>query len=290
MLIILYYASILVSNINSSFIDGPAIMGIINCSQDSFYAPSAHFDAALKQAETMVAEGADILDIGAEATNPHVDISRHPSSDQREIDQIIPLVEAIKQRFDTAISIDTSRYAVMSAAINVGADMINDQRALQSEGALDLIKTKSTPVCLMDFPIGRSPGQECLETFIQSVKDRLLCFAERCLAAGMQRDNIILDPGFGQGHYGKNLDENYYLLAHLNQIVDLGFPVLSGWSRKSMIGDVIGGVPATQRLPGSITAAVLAAQKGASILRVHDVKATCDALSVLHKMNQMGSI
>ena len=253
----------------------PAIMGIINVSPNSFYNPHLNIDAALHTAEKMVGEGADILDIGGEATNPFVDIEMDSPSVQIELDRLLPVIEAIKGRFSILISVDTSRPVVMREAINRGADMINDQRALSLNGALMTVSDLKTPICLMHFSLRtcKSSPLSCSE-LLASIKKKLEESVRRCKKAGILEDRIIIDPGFGQGHYNKNLMENFYLLNHLSQFVAMGFPVLSGWSRKSMIGDVLNQPEAINRLYGSIAADVLAAYKGAAIIRTHDVQAT----------------
>ena len=258
-------------------------MGVINCSPNSFHAPVQNYDEALSQAEAMIQAGAAILDVGGEATNPFVNIECEAPSVQAEIDRVALVIDAIKERFDVLVSVDTSRPEVMLAA---NADMINDQRALQLPGALEAAIKLDVPVCLMHFFDKRVPGSTSLQVMLMQIKNDLMAFVKRCELAGIARNKLIIDPGFGQGNYGKSCDENFYLLSHLDQLVALGLPVLSGWSRKSMIGDVLG-VTADKRLYGSITAAVISAQKGASILRVHDVAATMDAIKVLRKQCEM---
>ena len=259
----------------------PAIMGIINVSPNSFYNPHLSIDAALRTAEKMVGEGADILDIGGEATNPFIDIETDSPSVQIELDRLLPVIEAIKRRFSILISVDTSRPVVMREAIGSGADIINDQRALSLDGALITVSDLKTPICLMHFPSRtcESNPLSCSE-LLASIKKELEESVWRCREAGILEDRIVIDPGFGQGHYSKNLMENFYLLNHLSQFVAMGFPVLSGWSRKSMIGDVLNQPAAIDRLYGSIAADVLAAYKGASIIRTHDVQATWEGVKI----------
>lgn len=258
----------------------PAIMGIINVSPNSFYNPHSSIDAALHTAEKMVDEGADILDIGGEATNPFVDIETDSPSVQIELDRLLPVIEAIKRRFSILISVDTSRPVVMREAINMGADMINDQRALSLDDALVTVSALKTPVCLMHFPARtRASGLLSCAELLVSIKKELKESVRRCKKAGILEDRIVIDPGFGQGHYSKNLMENFYLLNHLSQFVAMGLPVLSGWSRKSMIGDVLN-QPPKDRLYGSIAADVLAAYQGASIIRTHDVQATWEGVKI----------
>ncbi|ATN74755.1 dihydropteroate synthase [Coxiella burnetii] len=258
----------------------PAVMGIINVSPNSFYHPHLDLNSALRTAEKMVDEGADILDIGGEATNPFVDIKTDSPSTQIELDRLLPVIDAIKKRFPQLISVDTSRPRVMREAVNTGADMINDQRALQLDDALTTVSALKTPVCLMHFPSEtRKPGSTTHFYFLQSVKKELQESIQRCKKAGISEDRIIIDPGFGQGNYGKNVSENFYLLNKLPEFVAMGLPVLSGWSRKSMIGDVLN-QPPENRLFGSIAADVLAVYHGASIIRTHDVKATREAIKI----------
>ena len=258
----------------------PAVMGVINVSPNSFYNPHLTIDSALHAAEKMVAEGASIIDVGGDATNPGVDIATDAPSAETEIERVVPLVHAIKKHFNVVVSVDTSRAEVMREAVAQGADMINDQRALSGEGALSIIAALKTPVCIMHFfnPI-RQPGSSDFATLLKTIKHELAQAVFRCEKQGISRDRIIIDPGFGQGNYGKNTQENFYLLAHLSEFVDMGLPVLTGWSRKSMIGDVLGVEP-KDRLYGSIAADTLATIKGAAIIRTHDVGAIVDAVTV----------
>lgn len=261
-------------------------MGVINRSPNSFYAPSQDLSAAMQTVERMVAAGASIIDIGGEATNPNVDIKREAPSIQQEIDRVVPLVAAIKQQCDVLVSVDTSQAKVMREAVYYGADMINDQRALCDDEALQTVAELNVPVCLMHFfSEPREPNSSRLPQLLAQIKRELTASIQRCVAQGIHRDHIIIDPGFGGGNFGKNSRENYYLLAHLKEFVQLGYPVLVGWSRKSMIGDALGGVPPQQRLYGSIAAATMAAMMGASIIRVHDVKETMDAVRVFEQFN-----
>ncbi|QHG92535.1 dihydropteroate synthase [Coxiella endosymbiont of Amblyomma sculptum] len=257
----------------------PVVMGIVNVSPNSFYNP--HFDAssAFYTAEKMICDGADILDIGGEATNPLVDINTDSPSLQVELDRLVPIVEGIKKRFDVLISVDTSRPQVMQATIDVGADIINDQRSLRIEGALKVVKKSKSAVCLMHFPGPRQSSAVSYEHVLAIVKKDLQTAVERCENYGLSRNQMIIDPGFGQGHFGKNLKENFYLLNRLSEFLSFGLPILSGWSRKSMIGDVLN-QPPKNRLFGSIAADVLAVYQGAAIVRTHDVKASREAICI----------
>ena len=259
----------------------PAIMGIINVSPNSFYNPHLDLNSAFQTAEKMIRDGADILDIGGEATNPLVNINMDSPSLHVELNRLIPAIEGIKKRFDILISVDTSHPKVMREAITVGADIINDQRALQIEDALTVVKELKSPVCLMHFPnANRKPGSTSYAQLLATVKQDLESAVERCEIQGLSRNQIIIDPGFGQGNYGKNLNENFYLLNHFSEFLSFGLPVLSGWSRKSMIGDILSHQLPEDRLFGSIAADVLAVYQGASIIRTHDVKASREAVRI----------
>ncbi|MFW0059124.1 MAG: dihydropteroate synthase [Coxiella endosymbiont of Dermacentor silvarum] len=258
----------------------PAIMGVINVSPNSFYNPHLDLNSTFCTAAKMVHDGADILDIGSEATNPLVNVDTDSPSLQVELNRLIPAIEGIKKRFDILISVDTSCPRVMKEAINFGADIINDQRALQIEGALTVVKELKTPVCLMHFPTSnRKPGSTSYVHLLKTIKQDLQSAIERCESQGLSRNQIIIDPGFGQGHYRKNLNENFYLLNHFSEFLSFKLPVLSGWSRKSMIGDILNQLP-EDRLFGSIAADVLAVYQGASIIRTHDVKASKEAVRI----------
>ena len=258
----------------------PAIMGIINLSHRSFYGFTPNGDDALKKAEQMVCDGASIIDVGAVATNPTIKLETDIPTEQSELDLLIPFVEKLSRRVDVIISVDTFRARVMSAAIDAGAKMINDQKALTEENTLKTAVKLNVPVCLMhhmgseikdrgSLINSEVQNQQLLHTIISDLKNHIA----RCLSAEMKKENIIIDPGFGGGHYGKTADENFYLLQHLNQMVALGFPVLVGLSRKIMFGGQV-----EDRLPASLAAAVVAIQKGARIIRVHDVAETRHAL------------
>lgn len=257
-------------------LDKPVVMGILNLTPDSFSdgGKFTHIDAALRQTEQMLNDGASIIDIGGESTRPGAaDVSL-----TNELSRVIPIIKAIRQRFDCVISIDTSKAAVMSEAIQVGADIINDVRALQEEGALEVAVASQVPVCLMHMQGAPRTMQHkpVYQDVVQEVQQFLQQRADHCIAAGVQASNIILDPGFG---FGKSLNHNYLLLQQLKQFVAMGMPVLAGMSRKSMIGDLLN-LPAGQRMIGSVACAVIAAQAGAQIIRVHDVKETVQAVKV----------
>lgn len=258
----------------------PVVMGILNITPDSFSDGGKHqqLDAALRQAEQMLNDGALILDIGGESTRP----GANGVNEQDELARVVPIISAIRQRFDCVISIDTSKAAVMSAAIQAGADMINDVRALLEPGALDVAVTSQVPVCLMHMQgAPRSmQHQPQYHDVVAEVNQFLLTRAASCEQAGVKKANILLDPGFG---FGKNLTHNYALLQQLSQFVDTGYPVLAGMSRKSMIGQLLN-IPINERLAGSLACATIAALNGAQIIRVHDVKETVQVVRVVTAM------
>jgi len=258
-------------------------MGVINVTPNSFYAGSrCHTpEQALTLAKRMQLEGASIIDIGGEATNPTLDLNQASVSAAEELDRVIGSIELIKANLDIDISIDTSKPEVMAAAVKAGATMINDQRALILPGALEMVAALNVPVCLMHmYGPSRQPNNDKAQT-LNEIKDFLHQRIVAAIAAGISRQNIIIDPGFGHGNYGKSTAENCYILQHLNQIVAMGYPVMVGLSRKTLIGEILG-VSIEERLAGSLALAILAAINGAHIIRVHDVKATAEAVSVCH--------
>lgn len=264
--------------------DSVLIMGVINLSAQSFYHATPNYDHALRYAEQMVLDGADILDVGAIATNPAVNVNSDIPSVQTEMDIVIPFVELLSKNMDIKISVDTYRAHVMRESITHGAHMINDQRALTEANALETAVKLNVPVCLMHhFNPSRTAGSSSKENLLSTIISDLKKYSDRCLSAGMAKENIILDPGFGGGSFGKNADENFYLLSQLEKITALDFPVLVGLSRKSFLGELCN-ADIENRLSASVTAAVIAAQKGASIVRVHDVGATKDAFRVIEKL------
>lgn len=255
----------------------PQVMGILNTTPDSFSDGGSYtqLESALAQVERMIVDGASIIDIGGESTRPGaVDVS-----EEDELARVIPVLIAIKQRFDVLVSIDTSKAAVMIAAIAAGADMINDVAALQNQGCLAAVAQSDVPVCLMHMQ-GLPRTMQNNPSYDHVINDIVAFFQQRieaCVSAGIARERIILDPGFG---FGKTLEQNFHLLANLSKFSQLKLPLLIGISRKSMIGNLLNR-DVKQRLAGSLSAAIIAAQQGANIIRVHDVEATVDALTVL---------
>jgi len=251
-------------------------MGVLNVTPDSFSDGGLWVDRdrALLHAQEMAQAGADIIDIGGESTRPG-----SPAVNlQQELDRVIPLIEFIVAGTGLPVSIDTSKPEVMAAAIRAGAGMINDVFALRWEGALETAVTLDVPVCLMHMQ-GR-PGdmqQDPQYTdVVAEVSQFLLARAEACESAGISQQNIIIDPGFG---FGKNLQHNIDLFKAIPAFVASGYPVLVGLSRKAMLGQLVDKA-VEQRLAASLSAAVLAAQAGAAIIRVHDVDETVDALKI----------
>lgn len=258
----------------------PQIMGILNVTPDSFSDSGQFFslDKALFQTEKMLNEGASIIDIGGESTRPDALLV----SLEEELERVIPVVEAVRSRFDCLISVDSSKAEVFKQAAKVGMDMINDVRALTEPNALETAVDLALPVCLMHMQGSPQTMQQNPEydDVLEEVADFLNQRIFACMSAGMPKSHIILDPGFG---FGKTVKHNYQLLKHLTAFVDSGFPVLAGLSRKSMIGAVLD-KPVEQRMVGSVVGALLAAQHGAKILRVHDVAETAEALKIWQAM------
>lgn len=255
----------------------PVIMGILNVTPDSFSDGGQFFtqEAAIRQALRMYAEGAEIIDIGAESTRP----GAASVSEQEELDRILPVLEAVRRECSAIVSVDTSTPAVMKEAAARGAGLINDVRALQREGALAVAAQTGLPVCLMHMQ-GEPGTMQANPHYDNVVQDIMRFFRERiaaCSSAGIDKNNILLDPGFG---FGKNLQHNVILLKNLSQFQVLGLPLLVGLSRKSMLGAILGGKPVDERLYASITAAAIAVMNGARIVRTHDVAATRDAVAI----------
>lgn len=257
----------------------PRVMGVLNITPDSFSdGGSLHTagrpdrDKALLLAEKMLADGASIVDVGGESTRPGAAVV----SVQEELDRVIPIVQAISESLDVIISVDSSRPEVMRAAASAGAGLINDVRALARDGALEAALATDLPVCLMHMQgqPGTMQQQPRYDDVVVEVTNWLQGRAETCIEQGLSRGKILLDPGFG---FGKTAEHNLMLLNRLPYLVDRGFPVLVGLSRKSLIGKVLDR-EVEQRLAGSLALATLAAVSGAAIIRAHDVAETCDVI------------
>lgn len=255
-------------------------MGILNVTPDSF-SDGGHFlacDTAIEHGRQLAEQGADIIDIGGESTRP----GAQAVGVQEELDRVLPVLEAL---IDTGIplSIDTQKPEVMRAAIAAGAAMINDINALQDEDAMPIVAQSNVAVCLMHKQGTPSTMQlnPVYTDVVSEVHDFLLQHAHRCEAAGIDRQRIVIDPGFG---FGKTLEHNFALLKKLDRLVNSGYPVLAGFSRKASLG-IVTGRPVDQRMAASLTVAILAAQQGAAIVRVHDVKETRDAFRILQMVH-----
>jgi len=261
----------------------PVVMGILNVTPDSF-SDGGKFDAvnkAVDHARQMNAEGAGIIDVGGESTRPGAE----PVSVQQEIDRVIPVIESLSKELNTPISIDTSKPQVMREAIKAGASMVNDVYALQAEGAIEAVSETGVPVCLMHMQGEPRTMQKepHYKNVITEIKAFLLKRAEACMQAGIARDRIMIDPGFG---FGKTLQHNLLLLKHMEALVDTGFPVLVGVSRKSMFGQLLG-LEVDERLHAGLAAATVAVMKGARIIRTHDIKPTVEALKLCYSIQSV---
>ncbi|WP_442798833.1 dihydropteroate synthase [Pantoea vagans] len=262
------------SHLDLSF---PHVMGILNVTPDSFSDGGKHnaLVDALTHTNEMVNAGATIIDVGGESTRPGAD----EVSVEEELERVIPVIDAIAQRFEVWISVDTSKADVIREAARVGAHIINDVRSLSEPGALEAAAATGLPVCLMHMQGEPRTMQQApvYENILSEVDTYFAQQIARCEAAGIKKEQLILDPGFG---FGKNLSHNYELLAHLSDFHYFGLPLLVGMSRKSMIGQLLNVGP-SQRLTGSLSCAVIAAMQGAQIIRAHDVKETAEAMRVV---------
>ena len=260
-------------------LDRPLVMGVLNITPDSFADGGVFLDLndATDRVRQMLGDGADIVDIGGESTRP----GAAPTPEACELERVIPLLENVRLACDARgvpISVDTRKAVVMRAAIAAGASMINDINALRAPGAIEALSEGSAAVCLMHMQ-GEPATMQQSATYGDVVADVTAFLAERasaCVAAGIDRHRIVLDPGFG---FGKTVEHNLTLLRRLSEIAALGYPLLAGLSRKSTIG-VLTGRDVDDRMAGSVAAALAAVARGAAIVRVHDVRETADALKV----------
>lgn len=256
-------------------LERPLVMGVINVTPDSFSDGGAHFgrDAAIAHAHRLVDEGADLLDLGGESTRP----GARAVSISEELARVLPVLEAIRG-LPVPVSVDTRRTRVMEAALAAGASMINDVDALAAPGAIDALAPGDCAICLMHKKGDPATMQDepHYEDVLAEVRGYLLARAAAAEQAGIARARIVIDPGFG---FGKTDDHNFRLLKNMHAFTGLGYAVLAGWSRKSTLGRLTGR-PVGERLAASLAAALLAADGGANILRVHDVRETREALLV----------
>lgn len=255
----------------------PHVMGILNVTPDSFSDGGAHntLIEAVKHANLMINAGATIIDVGGESTRPG---AREVSVDE-ELSRVVPVVEALAQRFEVWISVDTSKPEVIREIARVGAHLINDIRSLTEPGALEAAAETGLPVCLMHMQ-GDPKTMQDAPKYDDIITDVMRFFIDniaRCEQAGIAKEKLLLDPGFG---FGKNLSHNYELLARLSEFHQFELPLLVGMSRKSMVGQLLNVGP-SERLSGSLACAVIAAMQGAHIIRVHDVKETVEAMRVV---------
>lgn len=266
----------------------PLIMGVLNVTPDSFFDGGRCFnegrlsmDAVLRCAEQMLNEGADLIDVGGESTRP----GAASVSEQQECDRVLPVVEAIVKRFSAAVSVDTSSAAVIREGARLGAGLINDVRALQGEGALAAAVEAQVPVCLMHMQGAPQTMQSspAYVDVVEQVYSFLQARVRTCVAAGVDPTKVLVDPGIG---FGKADEHNLALIRQLQKFTGLG-PVLIGVSRKSMFGRLLGR-DLQDRLPGSLAVALIAMQQGASIVRVHDVAATRDVVTMFELLNRDG--
>ncbi|WDZ53045.1 dihydropteroate synthase [Acinetobacter vivianii] len=258
----------------------PQVMGILNVTPDSFSDGGQHHqkDQAIQHALQMIEDGASIIDIGGESTRPNAS----PVALEEELRRVIPVVEALS-KYDVIMSIDTSQPEVMRAAVQAGAHIWNDVRALTRPQALETAAELNIPVVMMHMR-GEPTNMNQLDQYDDVTEDVILELQQRldqAIAVGVKPENIIIDPGFG---FAKNAQQNFQLLNEFWKLNQMGYPILSGLSRKRFIGEALNGVPAQERAVGSVTGHLLSIQQGASIVRAHDVKATSDAIKVWKMM------
>jgi len=269
----------------------PNIMGILNVTPDSFSDGNKYnnIDKALFHAEEMIKEGADIIDIGGESTRPNA----NRVSINEELDRVLPIVEKIISRFDILVSIDTSKPEVMDGSLKLGANIINDVRALTLNGSLE-VASKYNPIVILMHMLAEPKDMQkevklnkAYNNVVCDIKEYLKSRADACLKAGISKENIILDPGFG---FGKTFEDNANLLNNLKNILNLGYPLTVGLSRKSMIAHALGKeYTADKRLYPSVAMAVMSVLNGAKIIRVHDIKPTVEACKIAFKITQMSA-
>ncbi len=255
----------------------PRVMGILNVTPDSFSDGGRHVELgdAMRHAERMLAEGAAIIDVGGESTRP----GSQPVSPQQELDRVAPVVERLVRELDALVSVDTSCPEVMREAAALGAGMINDVRALTREGAMEAALATGLPICLMHMqgePRDMQLAPQYEAPIEAAVIEYLAARVAACEEAGLRRERLLVDPGFG---FGKTVEHNLRLLNRMEGLAVLELPLLVGMSRKSMIGKVLDR-PVEERLPGGLALAALAVERGARILRVHDVGPVLDAVNM----------
>lgn len=275
---------ILKANNKTLDLSEPHVMGILNVTPDSFSDGGKYntLKNAMEQVARMIQSGVTIIDIGGESTRPGApDVAL-----EEELQRVIPVIKAIRAKYDVWISIDTSKAEVMRQAAEAGADLINDVRALQEPGALEVAAESGLPICLMHMQ-GQPRTMQSnphYEDLVKEVGEFLQERIDACEKVGIKREQLILDPGFG---FGKTLEHNYHMLAHLDAFHEFGLPILAGMSRKSMLFKLLDKAPA-ECVAASVSCATIAAMKGAQIIRVHDFEQTLDAMKIVSmvKANQ----
>lgn len=265
------------ANNKSLDLSRPHVMAILNVTPDSFSDGGKYnsIELALAQVDKMIKAGVSIVDVGGESTRPGApDVSL-----EEELRRVVPVIKAIREKYDVWISVDTSKAEVMRQAIDAGADLINDIRSLQEPGALEVAAEAQLPICLMHMK-GQPRTMQVAPHYDDVMSDVSAFLEERiaaCEAAGIDKSQLILDPGFG---FGKTIEHNYHMLAHLEKFHEFGLPILAGMSRKSMIFKLLD-KPAAECTNASVVCATIAAMKGAQIIRVHDFEETIEAMKVV---------
>ncbi len=265
------------ANNKSLDLSRPHVMAILNVTPDSFSDGGKYnsIELALAQVDKMIKAGVSIVDVGGESTRPGApDVSL-----EEELRRVVPVIKAIREKYDVWISVDTSKAEVMRQAIDAGADLINDIRSLQEPGALEVAAEANLPICLMHM--NGQPRTMQVDPHYDDLMGDVSAFLEEriaaCEAAGIDKSQLILDPGFG---FGKTIEHNYHMLAHLEKFHEFGLPILAGMSRKSMIFKLLD-KPAAECTNASVVCATIAAMKGAQIIRVHDFEETIEAMKVV---------
>ncbi len=278
--------SILRCGVRSLDLTRPQVMGILNVTPDSFSDGGLHdsIQTSMNHAAAMVKAGATILDVGGESTRP----GAAEVSESEELDRVVPVIERLTETLDVLVSVDTSKPAVIRAAVSAGAGLINDVRALQLPGALEAAAEQQAGVCLMHMQGDPQTMQASpfYEDIVTEINDFLSDRCAACSTVGIADDRLIIDPGFG---FGKTLEHNLQLLAQLNRISVRNLPLLFGASRKGTIGTLLN-APLEDRLVGSVAMALMAVERGARIVRVHDVKETVQALTIFNAVNDSAPI
>ncbi|GAD72553.1 dihydropteroate synthase [Vibrio alginolyticus NBRC 15630 = ATCC 17749] len=271
------FMMMITANNKSLDLSRPHVMAILNVTPDSFSDGGKYnsIELALAQVDKMIKAGVSIVDVGGESTRPGApDVSL-----EEELRRVVPVIKAIREKYDVWISVDTSKAEVMRQAIDAGADLINDIRSLQEPGALEVAAEANLPICLMHMK--GQPRTMQVDPHYDDLMGDVSAFLEEriaaCEAAGIDKSQLILDPGFG---FGKTIEHNYHMLAHLEKFHEFGLPILAGMSRKSMIFKLLD-KPAAECTNASVVCATIAAMKGAQIIRVHDFEETIEAMKVV---------